>query len=67
VPRLVLAMALDDLGESDGALAELAALAARHPRSARAHLGLAALLAKRGRAEEARRELERARSLGAAE
>ncbi len=66
VPRLVLAMALSNLGEDGRASAELSTLVARDPRSVHGHLGLAALLARRGRVEESRRELALARALAAA-
>jgi len=66
VPRLVLAMALSNLGDDDRAVAELSTLLAMHPRSVHGHLGLAAFLKKQGRAEESRRELARARELAAA-
>ncbi len=65
VPRFVLAMALDDLGESERAIAELRTLVARDPRSLRAHLGLAALLEKRGEPAAASRERELAARVAA--
>ncbi|HVT58796.1 MAG TPA: tetratricopeptide repeat protein [Thermoanaerobaculia bacterium] len=46
--RITLAAALDDLGRDDEAIAELERAARDHPRSARAHHGLAALYERRG-------------------
>lgn len=65
VPRVVLAIAFSNLGDDDRAGAELADLLARNPRSVHGHAALAALLARRGRMDEARREIARARELSA--
>jgi len=61
--RLLLAMALDDLGRSDLAIVELRRVLACHPDSIPAHEGLAALLQRAGDAAEAAAQRRQAEAL----